>query len=179
MKKIIVPLLICTMLFSFAACGKETVNSSYIPSIETTDEGSDGPVVNPWTTFKTLEDAKTDSGLNFMLPDEFKSDDTVYRSMSGQMLEVKFQTSDTGVTIRSAKATSGDISGDYNKYSYEVTERCRDIEINVSSSDSAVVKKVTWSDGVLSYVVIFDSEVAHDDAINLIQAVILENSEAY
>lgn len=181
MKKIIVPLLICTILFSFAACSNSTkqTNDNTFPVMTTDDEGSDDRVINPWKDFDQFTDAKTDSGVNFMLPDEIKSDVKVYRSLSGKMLEIKFTSSGTGATLRVAKATTEDISGDYNKYAYEAAIRCRGLDINICSSDSSKLQKATWTDGMLSYVLIYDSEVPFDEANSLISTIILENTEAY
>ena len=148
-----------------------------ITTEETKPEENNSGIPNPWIDCAGLNEAKESSAVSFMLPDELRSDTNIYRAIPGEMIEIRI--ADGDICIRAAAKTDEDITGDYNSYDDVHIERIRGIEVQIRCSDPSKVSTALWSDSDMTYSVTYGTEVSHDDAADLIAAVILENSEAY
>jgi len=178
MKKIITTMLTMSMLIAFASCSKNDAGKSAESSA--VQSQSEVGMANPWTDNKDLKEANANAGTKFVLPDEYKSERTVYRSMAGKMIEIRTYADDAEVMFRSKNgAKAEDISGDYNNYSKVRQIRNNDITVDLKSNTDGKVSLASWNDGNANYCINFASEIAEADAIEVISSIIEANTNAY
>ncbi len=189
MRKMIIPVITLTVALIASGCASgDKANESAISSEDqktvteqTEEETGEGTMnlPNPWSEYVSLDEANQSAGINFMLPDEYKTDGNVYRAISGNMIEILVPTGDNVICIRASAATDEDITGDYNNYDYSVDEHIRNVNVSIRGSEMSSIHGASWSDDNLSYSVSFESEATHEDAVDLIASIIIENTEAY
>lgn len=183
MKKIITPVIITALMFSFAACGKtegtQTSGASDNTSVATQGEAT-AEIPNPWTDNKDLREANEKAGMNYVLPDEYKSDKTVYRSSDQGVVEVRTTAANTSATFRARKGSSiEDISGVYDANAKKHDIKNHDINVTIQEGADGSVKLAMWNDGNANFSVVFDKEVPEADAVEVISSIIEANTLAY
>ena len=128
MKKTTVTLLVLALAatLGIAACSGQTSTTNEATGSEATTT-EDEPILNmanPWLDFTTLEDAEADAGFEMTVPatiDGYKL--AVYRSMAGDMLEVRYTAGEEEVNVRKSHDTyDGDNSGVYGDYKTKTAE---------------------------------------------------------
>ena len=189
MKKIITLFVTAGMLFTMASCTaqvdettdpvKDTEVEIADDNIGETEEENGMNIPNPWSTFDTLDGAVESSGINLMIPDEYKSQVTAYKAIAGEMIEVRIDIDGKTVVFRATNVTTDDISGDYNDYQIVSENRCRDIPVTYKSNDSSIANLATWSDETYSYCVDCSEGIPFESAVDLVSSLILENTGAY
>ena len=107
-------------ILGVAACSGQTSTTENTNGSEatTTEKEINVGMANPWLDFTTLKDAEADAGFEMAVPatiDGYKL--AVYRSMAGDMLEVRFTAGEEEINIRKSHDTyDGDNSGVYGDY---------------------------------------------------------------
>ncbi len=183
MRKIITPVLITALMFLFAACGKTegTQTSGAADNTAAATQGeATAEIPNPWTENKDLKEANEKTGMNYVLPDEYKSDKTVYRSSDQGIVEIKTTAADISVTFRARKGDSiEDISGIYDANAKKHDIKNHDITVTIQEGADGSVKLAMWNDGNANFSVVFDNEVPESDAVEIISSIIEANTLAY
>ena len=141
--------------------------------------GESEQIPNPWHEYLTLAEANEAVGINFMLPDEYKSDANIFRAISGDVLEIQHPTGDAILCIRVSAVSEDDITGDYNTY-----EECSVIEIEgimveFNGHDADTVNSVSWSDEDLTYFVFSETAIPMNEAQEMVSSIIVTNTLAY
>ena len=132
MKKIWLVLLACTLLLG--GCGKE--------------EQQPVQMGNPWTDHETLTQAEEAVGFSLELPetiaDSYQA--KIFRTLSGQLLEVIYIDGDYEVTIRKQAGENQDISGDYTDYP-NTTETHMGVGTVIEKNDGTAFLTLIYHDG--------------------------------
>ena len=187
MKKIITTIVTAGMLLTMASCAAsvDETKETEMPDRETIETVIDEPeennmqIPNPWSDFDTLEEAVASSGVDFRVPDEYKSNVTAYRAIPGDIIEVLLVIDGKDVTVRACNSTEADISGDYNDYQVVMQNRCRDLEVTYKSNDQDLANLITWADETCSYCIVSTAGIPSDTAVEIVSSFILENTGAY
>lgn len=119
MKKILLILILILFTAAFFGCSAPETNSVQMG--------------NPWTTHSSLKEAEKAVGFPLGLPetvaDTCRAEE--FRDMNGELLEVVYIDGSRTVTLRKAKGTGQDISGDYTQYDTTQTESHYGIEVTI------------------------------------------------
>lgn len=103
MKRFVFLLLACVLLLSGCSTAKKQNNVQ---------------MANPWSDHDSLSQAETAVGFSLEMPETvggvYKA--TLFRTLSGQLLEVVYTDGDYKVTVRKQEGEGQDISGDYTDY---------------------------------------------------------------
>lgn len=173
MKKLLAVLAALLMIFSITACGaKETA-----PEEPATDEPAAAEetqtdaeeteqqtgIANPWSEAATLEEAAEGAGIDgFTFVDGMvltlgEVNAETYRYMDG-IVDIEAPVAAVELTIRkgrsSLEAESGDISGDYNKYTYEWTQNVKGLEVKCFGNREGEATKTIWTVEDYSYAIL-------------------------
>ena len=100
---------------------KDTENTENTASENTENEGAGGfmMIANPFTDCNTLEEAEKAAGFAITIPKAAEATETVYRAISGEMIEViYYKGNDELLRIRKNIGTDP-VDGDYNVYEKE------------------------------------------------------------
>ena len=178
MRRFIIPVIIGSMLISVAACNKtESTEGTTAAAVQS--EASQ-QIPNPWSDYADLKEANAAAGTAFVLPDEYKTTSTVYRAMSGDMLEIRTKAGEYDVCFRTRNGNSNeDISGDVNSYSKNAELKCMDIFVRTKSNAESEVVIAYWNDGNADYSISFSSPVPFDFAQEVFTSIIEANTYAY
>lgn len=189
MKKVITLFVTAGMLFTMASCTAQ-VDETEAPVKETeleiaddnlgeTEEEAGMRIPNPWNTFDTLDEAVESSGINLLIPDEFKSQVTAYRAIAGDMIEVRIALDGKEITVRATDVTADDISGDYNTYPVEFVQNIQDLSVAFRATDDSTVNVASWADETYSYCLISTEGISKALASDVVSSLIMENTNAY
>lgn len=174
MKKMLALLLAAAAALSVAACG----NTANETDKKDPAQSENTQIPNPWTEYDSLEEAEKAAGFSIGDPALFGNTATAFRVLStdgGKMIEVEFENAE-GETFAIRKAPgSGDISGDYTKYSSEETVVLDDQALTVKGEGDKKFLAI-WTDAEYSYSV-FSREGASEEALLQSAAVMLEPAE--
>ena len=146
------PLLLC-LLLTLTACGKDPAPIDEAGISETDPSPATGGVANPWTDHDTLEAAENAVDFELSAPDAIEGYDApVYRTLSGELLEILYPADNGEVRIRKQSATDevgNDISGDYNDYPEHsaIGNGGENASVTVSGSGGAFSKAIWTADG--------------------------------
>ncbi|MCR5059513.1 MAG: hypothetical protein K6A80_00620 [Saccharofermentans sp.] len=190
MKKIITLFVTAGMLFTMASCTAqvdETADPVKETELETAENNNPGEteeeagmrIPNPWSTFDTLDGAVESSGINLLIPDEFKSQVTAYRAIAGDMIEVRIALDGKEITVRATDVTADDISGDYNTYPVEFVQDIQDLSVAFRATDDSTVNVASWADETYSYCLISTEGISKALASDVVSSLIMENTNAY
>ncbi len=134
----------------------EAETSGEANAAQTAEGGSMG-MENPWTEVETIEEAAAGAGLDgFDLVEnlDLRPGEMVersYRYMDG-VAEVTLEFAAVMVNVRKGKAPEdGDISGDYNTYTYNWTQNIKGLNVNCYGNREAAAAKTIWTLGDYSY----------------------------
>ena len=138
-------------------CGKKAEEAAGSTEAEITDETEEMVgMVNPWSDFKTQEEAEKAAGFSFGLPAAIDgSTPDVYRTMNDEIIEVIYldKNGEEAYRIRKGKG-SDDISGDYGEYSkksdYKTDSGNGEVTAKISGNDDGIML-ITFSSGDYSY----------------------------
>lgn len=138
MKKALVFITAAAILFS--ACVSTKTESQH--------DALSVSMVNPFQSFKNLNDAEKSAGFSFYLLDAFENCAIqVYRAIPKQMLEAIYD-SDSGDEIRIRKAPGkNDPSGDFNIYTEMSSQKVNGVEIVFYANGNKCGKVVWTADG--------------------------------
>lgn len=189
MKKIITLFVTAGMLFTMASCTaqvdettdpvKDTEVEIADDNIGETEEENGMNIPNPWSTFDTLDGAVESSGINLLIPDEYKSQVTAYKAIAGEMIEVRIDIDGKTVVVRATDVTADDISGDYNTYPVEFVQNIQDLSVAFRATDDSTVNVASWADETYSYCLISTEGISKALASDVVSSLIMENTNAY
>lgn len=154
---------------SLVACG--ATNSTTGSNAEQPDSGVMGgnvQLANPFTDHETLEDATQSAGFTLTLPDPMPEwvEQTVYRSMGTDMLEVVGSGAENQLRIRKSSATEANNSGIMNDYPIVSDEEINGISVSIHSDEEKTFL-ATWQDGDYAYSVHLQNGLPNDDSAAL------------
>jgi hypothetical protein len=132
-------------------------------------------IPNPWTEYKSAEEAGKEAGLAFDVPEKLGENSiSLIQSMDG-LAEVTYGSGDNEISYRKGRGTE-DISGDYNNYN-EMTEMdINGMTITLRGNDGRIFGAV-WDDGEYSYSYYVTNGVSIGTAQADITALINENTK--
>ncbi|HBI51439.1 MAG TPA: hypothetical protein DDX72_01505 [Ruminococcaceae bacterium] len=123
-------------------------------NMDNTGDNMTVSIGNPWTEYKSVEEAAKAAGVTFEVPEKFGSYKISYIQAMEGIAEVRFSNGDDTITVRKGTGVD-DISGDYNEYK-SISEK----EINGSTAtlkgSGKGVSAAVWTDGKCSYSVVSD-----------------------
>ena len=155
MKKILFVLMCMAVFMSLTACQNKEPETVQIP--------------NPFTEYKTIEEAEKAAGFSLALPAEWMNElkEPTIRVSNDGLLELIFQLDDEEIRIRKAK-THEDISGDYTKYAVEKQVDLASLSITLKG-DADLIHTAIWQDGEYSYAISSQKGMKEDAILSLIQ----------
>ncbi|GAA0181138.1 DUF4367 domain-containing protein [Clostridium sediminicola] len=144
MKKIIaIVLFAATSLSPVAFGGNKTLNNEQ-SSIRI-------EITTPFIEYSSVEEAEKAVGFDVdtlsNIPDGFEQDSIFV--ISDKCVEVNFKNGEKEICYRVAQG-SVDISGDYNKYTENITVRINDTEV-VTKGNSGKINVATWTKDGMTY----------------------------
>lgn len=167
-----------TAPFSLGAAPEIVANRTYVPlqlfeilmgnvegmfSLDGTDvkintkaaeSGDSTQTPNPFTEYKTLEEASKASGIAFTVPEKLPagySADYV-SAIKGELIQISYKNAkDSEILLRKGTGTD-DISGDYNSYKTSEKVKINGHEVTLKGNDGKVFVAV-WNDGTNSYAI--------------------------
>ncbi|SCW27365.1 hypothetical protein SAMN02910456_00226 [Ruminococcaceae bacterium YRB3002] len=197
MRKMVLTAFTVACMIAIAGCSSSAVSSGdAVQDPSEVSEETGGTAVsseangfvnmpNPWSEFLTLDEAVDFSGIELVIPDEYKGNELIYRAVANDMIEVNIPAGSIEgidgdrVTFRATRLTDEDISGDYNTYSETYQVKTAGIFVTVRSNDVTKVNVATWSDEERSYCVLFREEAGSAPAFDFISSLVLANSVKY
>lgn len=166
MKRIAVKTFILIMLAALipAAC---TTTSSV------KEEDTPVQMANPFRTYKEIESAEETAGFELSVPEQIAKNysATVYRAISGKMIEVIYKNASLTDEIRIRKAAGNeDISGDYNTYDEDMTIIINGLQVE-SRGNAGKTQAATWQDGNYSYSITSDEGLSLSSLKKIVEQV--------
>ena len=182
MKKLLAIIAVLLMIFSMTACGgkesapeesaaDDTAAAEEAQADEEETEQQTG-IANPWSEAATLEEAVEGAGIDgFTFVDGMvltlgEVNAETYRYMDG-IVDIEAPVAAVEMTIRkgrsSLEAESGDISGDYNKYTYEWTQNVKGLEVKCFGNREGEATKTIWTVDDYSYAILAYGAGGDDD----------------
>lgn len=164
MKKMIaIVLFAATALSPVAFGGNKTLNN---------EQSSIGiEIANPFVEYSSVEEAEKVVGVDMdrlsNIPDGFEQDSVFV--ISDKCVEVNFKNSEKEICYRVAKGFE-DISGDYNKYTENITVTINDTEV-VTKGNSGKINVATWTKEGMTYS-LSTSGLQKDVVIEMIASII-------
>lgn len=134
-------------------------------------EDNSTQIPNPFTEYKSVEDAKAavsfDAVLPTKLPDgyEFASAST----MGSDFLQVFYKKGESEIMYRVAVG-SGDISGDYNVYDITETEKIKDSKVELKGDENKCSLAV-WNDNESAYSLNSEKGIEKAEMTQIIESV--------
>ena len=164
-RKTIALILAASTALAFTACNSsaeetviETVEETQSTAEETASEASAG-MANPWVDVSTMDEAAEGAGIDSLILTEDGTDTASgllswygYRYTDG-IAEIYGAIGTADITVRKGFASLGDISGDYNAYTYNWELEVDDITVNCSGNEEGQAMLLTWTVGDYNYVV--------------------------
>ena len=148
MKKTL-PLLLCLLLI-LTGCGKAPAPIGESGTSETDPPPGTVGIANPWTEHDTLETAEKAVSFTLSAPEEIAGYDApIYRTLSGELLEILYPAENGEIRIRKQAATDevgNDISGDYNEYEEYAAIAAAGENASVTvSGNGGMASKAIWT----------------------------------
>lgn len=190
--KLLAAALALAMMSGLAACGKneaadagqnEAKNEAAQNDVSQNEAGTVMMIPNPFLDHENLVEAEESAGfginISTLVPDATK---TVYRSVSGQMIEIIYYKGEDEI-LRVRKAAGSDpIDGDYNVYEKEVDVAFTDIE-NAPAFHEKInggkVYTVTWATTengkAFSHALYSTTGLSEDEAKTLIHTLMMNS----
>ena len=181
--KLLAAALALAMMPGLAACGKnETADAGQNEAArneaqnEAQNEAGTGMMIpNPFEDFGTLAEAEKAAGFWIGLPVMADATKTVYRAVSGEMIEVIYYKGDDEI-LRVRKAPGTDpIDGDYNTYEKEANVSFTDMvnaPVILEKLNGDKVYNATWttaSNGKnYSYAITSDTGLSESEAMDIL-----------
>ena len=123
-------------------------------NMDNTGDNMKVSIGNPWTEYKSVEEASKAAGVTFEVPEKFGSYKISYIQAMEGIAEVRFSNGDNTITVRKGTG-SDDISGDYNEYKSVSEKEINGSTVTLKGSGKGVSAAV-WTDGKCSYSVVSD-----------------------
>lgn len=127
-------------------------------------------LANPFEDFDTLGEAETSAGFSLTLPKTDSYDETAYRAIKGELVEVIYAKEGTEQMRIRKGSDAGDVSGDYSTYPTIKTIVVDGIAVRMKGQ-SNLMNLATWENGGYSYSIHTDRAVTIGDMMNLVRAV--------
>ena len=158
-------------MFNILYCKENAVKvDGNVISISDTDDGENVQIPNPFTYYKTIDEAK--KALSFVpaipaaVPGGYAVDEI--STLSDDFVQIFYQKGDNEILYRTAKGTD-DISGDYNVYSDVKTVKISGNEVTVRKADKTA--SVIWTDGDYSYSLYADGGLTDKELSDIISSI--------
>lgn len=169
MKRLLLTALTLVLGLSLVACG--TPAASDAPNEDKPAEGALGGSVqlaNPFTDHDTLEDAVATAGFSLTLPDPMPEwvEETAYRSMGTEMLEVIGSGAENQLRIRKGPASEDGISGVTQSFAIISDENINGIDVAFSGTEEKTFL-AEWQEDSYAYSVYVENGLSGDEAAAL------------
>lgn len=134
-------------------------------------EDNSTQIPNPFTEYKSVEDAKAavsfDAVLPTKLPDEYEFASA--STMGSDFLQVFYKKGESEIMYRVAVG-SGDISGDYNVYDITETEKIKDSKVELKGDENKCSLAV-WNDNESAYSLNSEKGIEKAEMTKIIESV--------
>jgi len=161
---LLIILMTATMLI---ACGQDKNENAADNGSETVGSA------NPFAEYDSLKEAEDAAGFSFTQPTAPANyENLVYRAATdGSMIEVIFYNDDKSEEAFRTRKGPGDadISGDYNEYSDEVTEKAGDIDVIMQTDNDGNVYVAKWYNNDYAYAI----DIPQDGSLKLSKDTVL------
>lgn len=120
--------------------------------VEPVEEEQNQQIANPIVEYDTVEDAVIQVGHLCPIPTIYARYNQKASVINNTLIQIIFSNDEGDVlTLREEARPSGDISGNYNTYSYENTFDSNGNNIIVKGDSEDSIKLVIWNDGAYSH----------------------------
>ena len=160
-------------MLALAGCASTTGSSSSVEATssaaETVSSSAETPtstgMVNPWSDEKTADEAAAGAGIDsFTVPigttltlGPLEESQTTYRCMDG-IAEANIDVAAVNLCIRKGTSTAaveeGDISGDYNTYTFGWKQNVSGLEVYCAGNRDGDATKTIWTDNGMNYSIV-------------------------
>lgn len=197
MKKTLLFILCCVLMFGFYSCGtskieenrdmqKIAAEKNIMPQQEEnvlTDTGNNVGIgggiqlPNPYFNFDTLEEAEEMAGFTITLPEKEDLPDwiikTDYRATKSNLIEIIYPGDENykrEIRLRKAMSDMEDISGDYNSYEKESLIEINGKKITVRINNDKIYGAI-WRNGDFAYSIGISDGVSSENLEKLISII--------
>lgn len=126
-------------------------------------------IPNPFTSYKTLDEAKKAVVFDVKVPKNIPSGYEMQevQTMGNDFIQVFYTKGEKEILYRMAKG-SEDISGDYNNYKTTKDIKVGDLTVTVRGNEN--IAGAVWKSGEFTYSVMFDDEVSETELVKIISS---------
>ncbi|MBR3235562.1 MAG: hypothetical protein IKG11_08100 [Atopobiaceae bacterium] len=162
MKRIATTMTAALMAFSLVACGaagtQQTSESAEQTSTSTEATSESTEVANPWKEATNAQEAGESAGVGYFIVPADNTQSSIgpinwygYKYMTN-LAEADGAIGAAELTVRKGlKQDSTDVSGDYNKYTYEWTQQVGDWQVSCYGNEENKMMKAIWLSDNFSY----------------------------
>lgn len=140
-------------------------------STKTSDDSTNEQIANPWTEVKTLHEAEHLVGFEVSAFSEFGGIERSYIAVldgDTKMVEVRYG---DYITVRKAKDTGEDISGDYNEYSWTTESDDAIFPFTAKGKEEGQVNLATWTKDGYAYSITCNNGMSLEETRELVTEV--------
>lgn len=182
-KTLCILIALCSLVFILTACGskKEPVQEEIVTPIqeENVEENIVTPqeeeivnMPNPIVEYDTVEDAVIHVGHLCTTPDIYARYNQKASVIADTLIQIVYS-NDSGdiLTLREESRPSGDISGNYNVYSYNKTIEIDGNDVTIKGDSEDSIYLVTWNDGKYSHSLDYENGVSLEEVKTAVSAI--------
>lgn len=169
MKRLLLVTVTVALGLSLVACGAPAGSDSPEPESSTGGGlGGNVQLANPFTDHETLADAEEAAGFTLTLPDPMPDwvEQTVYRSMGTDMLEVIGEGAENQLRIRKGPASEGSISGVSQSFDVTTDTNINGIDVTICGTEEKSYLAEWQADGY-AYSLYAENGLSDADSVSL------------